>query len=229
MKKLFLLILIVGFVKANLYAQSIGQLVDGVKVKLAQVNNYQAMGKLKTNVSFLKVPVADVTVYFKEPNQIKIKSSRGVSFIPKGVMTINTGSLLEGSDYTVIDGGKEMINGTELRIARILPNNENSDVVLSTLYIDPIQQVIKKARTTTRENGTYELTLSYGKYSSFGLPDKLIFSFNTKDYKLPKGITLDFDDGSAPRAVTKNKPQKGKAEISFSSYQINKGIPAGVF
>jgi hypothetical protein len=37
--------------------------------------------------------------------------------------------------------------------------------------------------------------MTYGKYSSYGLPDKIIFTFNTKEYKLPKGITFDFDDG----------------------------------
>ena len=30
----------------------------------------------------------------------------------------------------------------------------------------------------------------------YGLPDKVIFSFNTKDYKLPKGVTFDYDDGA---------------------------------
>lgn len=210
-------------------AQDISQLVESVKAKLSKVNEYEARGKMKTNVTFLKVPVADITVFFKKPNKIKIKSDKGVSFIPKGAVSINTGSLLEGTDYTIIDGGKEKINGQELRIARLLPNNENSEIVLSTIYIDPVNLVIKKARTTTRENGTYELEMSYGKYSSYGLPDKLIFSFNTKDYKLPKGVTFDFDDGSNPAPQPKSGPKKGRAEISFSSYKINQGISETAF
>ena len=69
--------------------------------------------------------------------------------------------------------------------------------------------------------------MTYGKYTAYGLPDKVIFSFNTKDYKLPKGITFDFDDGAVKKPAEKNK--KGRAEIVLSSYIINKGVLDSVF
>ena len=62
------------------------------------------------------------------------------------------------------------------------------------------------------------------------LADKVIFSFNTKDYKLPKGITFDYDDGSKKKDdPDKLKNRKGRVEISYSSYIINKGVPDSVF
>ena len=71
---------------------------------------------------------------------------------------------------------------------------------------------------------------SYGKYISFGLPDKIVFSFNTKDYKLPKGVTFDFDDGTPVKQdPEKNKNRKGRAEITISTYTINKGLSDDVF
>ena len=128
----------------------------------------------------------------------------------------------------MIDMGKE--SKTNLRIIKLLPKDENSEVVLSTLYIDETLSLIKKAKTTTKENGTYELEMSYGKYADYGLADKVIFTFNTKDYKLPKGITFDYDDGSKKEeAAEKLKDKKGKVEISYSSYSINKGVPDSVF
>ncbi|HEX2684209.1 MAG TPA: hypothetical protein VHL77_09765, partial [Ferruginibacter sp.] len=85
-------------------------------------------------------------------------------------------------------------------------------------------------KTTTRDNGTYELEMNYGKFTAFGLPDKIIFSFNTKDYKMPKGVTFDFDDGTKKKTPQERlKNQKGKIEISISNYLINKGITDGVF
>jgi len=69
--------------------------------------------------------------------------------------------------------------------------------------------------------------MTYGKYAVYCLPDKLVFTFNTKDYKLPKGVTFDFDDGAASKPAEKNKT--GKAEISFSSYTVNKGVDDSVF
>lgn len=65
-------------------AQDVNQLVQKVKARLELVNDYEASGKLKTNVSFLKVPVANVKIYFKKPNQLKIKNENGISFIPRG-------------------------------------------------------------------------------------------------------------------------------------------------
>ena len=124
--------------------------------------------------------------------------------------------------------GKE--NKTNLRIIKLLPKDENADIVLSTLYIDETQSLIKKSKTTTRENGTYELEMSYGKYAEYGLADKVIFTFNTKEYKLPKGITFDYDDGSKKeQPADKFKNKKGKVEISYSGYIINKGVPDAVF
>ena len=211
-------------------AQDINQLVQKVKAKLDQVNDYEAAGRLKTNVSFLKVPVASVKIYFKKPNQLKIKNENGISFIPKGAVSINLNNVLSNGKYSVLDAGTDNIAGTPVKVVRLLPEDDNSDVVLSTLYIDQTNLVILKSKTTTRENGSYELEMSYGKYVAYGLPDKVIFSFNTRDYKLPKGVTFDFDDGSGNKpAEDKTKNKKGRAEITISSYAINKGVSDGVF
>lgn len=209
-------------------AQDANELVKKVQTKIQSVNDYEASGTMKTNVTFLKVPQADVKVYFKKPNKLKIKSEKGISFVPKGAVSINLNNLIAGTNYTVIDAGSDKVNGKPVRVIKLLPSDDNADVVLSILYIDATNLVIQKAKTTTRENGTYELAMTYGKYASYGLPDKVLFTFNTKDYKLPKGVTFDFDDGATkPKPADNNK--KGSAEITFSSYTINKGVSDMVF
>jgi hypothetical protein len=214
---------------AMLQAQEISQLVANAKAKIGKVNDYVASGRMKTNVAFLKVPVANVKIYFRKPNNLKIKSEKGISFIPKGAVSINMGNILGEGNYTILDAGTEKTGNNSLRIAKLLPNDENSDVVLSTVYIDPVNGLIHKSKTTTRENGTFELEMWYGKFSEFGLPDKIVFSFNTKDYKLPKGVTFDFDDGTAQSKPSDLKNKKGRAEITFSNYIINKGVSDDMF
>jgi outer membrane lipoprotein-sorting protein len=209
-------------------AQEAAVLLQNVKAKLEKVNDYSATGTMKTNVSFLKVPTSSVNIYFKKPNKVKIKSGKGVSFVPKGAININLNNLLAGSQYSVIDAGVEKAGATTLRIIKLLPTDEAAEVVLSTLYIDAANGVIQKAKTTTRDNGTYELEMTYGKYLAYGLPDKVLFSFNAREYKLPKGVTFDFDDGSKP-AAAEAKNKKGSAEITFNSYTINKGVSDTVF
>ncbi len=211
-------------------AQDINTLVQKVKDKINLVNDYEASGKMKTNVSFLKVPVASVKIYFKKPQQLKIKNEKGISFVPKGAVNINMSNVLSSGKYRVLDAGKDKIGNTAVQVVKLLPEDDNADVVLSTLYIDAANLVILKTKTTTRDNGTYELEMSYGKYMAYGLPDKVIFSFNTKDYKMPKGVTFDFEDGTKKRSPDeKLKNQKGKMEISVKNYIINKGLPADTF
>ncbi|MBL0356159.1 MAG: hypothetical protein IPP72_04410 [Chitinophagaceae bacterium] len=208
-------------------AQDADALIKKVKAKIDLVNNYEADGSMKTNVTFLKVPEAQVKIYFKKPNQLKIKNEKGISFVPKGAVSINLNNIVSGNQYTAIDAGYDNVGAVKARVIKLLPTDDNADVVLSTLYIDETNLVILKAKTTTRENGSYQLEMIYGKYISFGLPDKLTFIFNTKDYKLPKGVTFDFDDGTNNKPAEKNKT--GKAEITFSAYIINKGVAESVF
>jgi len=231
MKRSFLLLFLFKMAFAA-QAQDVNILVQKVKDKINLVNDYEASGSMKTNVSFLKVPVATVKLYFKKPDRLKIKNEKGISFIPKGAVNMNMSNVLSSGKYSVLDAGTDKIGATVVKVVKLLPEDDNADVVLSTLYIDAANLVILKTKTTTRDNGTYELEMSYGKYITYGLPDKIIFSFNTKDYKMPKGVTFDFEDGTQKKTAAekeKLKNQKGRMEIYLSSYIINKGIADSVF
>ena len=228
MKRILLLVLTSTF-SLFVKAQSAAELLKRVQAKLDKVNDYEAKGKMLTNVIFIKAPVANVKVFYKKPNKLRINNESGISFIPKGSVNINLNNLfINTTGYDIIDMGKEA--KTNFRIIKLLPKDDNGEVVLSTIYIDELQALIKKSKTTTRENGTYELEMSYGMYAEYGLADKVIFTFNTKEYKLPKGITFDYDDGTKKDQAAENlKNKKGKVEIRYSGYIINKGVPDAVF
>jgi outer membrane lipoprotein-sorting protein len=210
------------------FAQNENELIQKVKAKLDKVNDYIAQGKMKIDVSFIDAPESKVTIYYKKPNRFKVKKNGGISILPKGGVSVNVGSLLTNENYDVVAGKDVKLNGVDTKVVKILPQDENSDVVLTTLYIDENNLVIRKAMITTKENGSYEIELDYGKYIEWALPDKMIFSFNTKEYKLPKGITFEYEKGGQKK-VEPLKNKKGKVEISYSSYVINKGINDKVF
>jgi outer membrane lipoprotein-sorting protein len=225
--RLLLLFLVCQF---HSFGQANNPLLKNVQAKMDRVSDYEAEGKMRTNVAFLKLPIAKVKLYFKNPNKFKLKSENGMSFVPKGSMSINLNNIFSNNKFTVIEAGDDKIATTNVKVIKLLPDDDAGDLVLTTLYIDPVNYLILKSRTTTKENGTYELQMTYGNYAKYGLPDKILFSFNTKDYKLPKGITFDFDDGSTQKSATKtNVPKKGEIEIVISKYQINKGISNDIF
>src|ERR1700752_4034481 len=131
MKRIFLII-IAWLSIAQVSAQTPQELINKIKAKLEKVNDYTAKGKLKTNVVFIKAPIASIKVYYKKPDKMKIVNEDGISFIPKGSVNINLAKFLSGSNqYEIVDGGREGASG--FRILKLLPSDENSDIVLSTL------------------------------------------------------------------------------------------------
>jgi outer membrane lipoprotein-sorting protein len=209
-------------------AQDMMPLVKKVKEKLDKVNDYTATGIMKTDVAFIKAPIGKVTVWYKKPNKFKVKKDGGISVLPKGGISVTMNNLLSEQDLVAINAGKQMIGSFMTTVVKLIPTSDKSDIVLSTLYIDETDLVIRKAVTTTKENGTYEVEMSYGKHLAYALPDKMTFSFNTKDYKMPKGVTLEFgDDDKAKKDAAKVK--KGKVEITYTSFIINKGVDDSVF
>ena len=229
MKKNIIICLVLIVVSVKGTAQNIDALILKVKAKLEQVNDYVAEGKMRTDVAFIKAPLGKIKLYYKKPNKLKLVKEKGISILPKGGVSINATSILSMTNYTAIDAGEAVVSGTKTKIIKLLPLDENSEIVITTLYIDEAALLIKKSSTTTKENGSFEMEMFYSTYANLGLPDKMIFSFNVKDYKMPKGVTLDFDDDLKPEEKLKLKRKKGKVEFIYTHYTINKGIDDGLF
>ena len=209
------------FIVLHATAQDVNTLIKKVKNKLDNINKYEATGTMKTSIAYLKIPIAKVKIQYKKPNDLTIKSSNGVTFVPKGVDAISLQKIFS-NEFTAIDGGKEKVKQKTLRIVRLLPISQQSNIVLSTVYINETDLVVEKSSTTTKDEGTYEMDMQYGKYIQFGLPDRITFTFNAKDYKIPKGLTLDFDNAdSKNQKIDKTMLNKGRAEIVFEQYAIN--------
>lgn len=206
-------------------AQDAPDLLARVKARLDKVRDYTASARLKLDVSFLKVPESDVTVYYQSPDHFRIRQSQGISILPKGGIGVSLNSLLAGKNYSIIDAGQDR----GLRVLKLVPLAASpSGVVLTTLYIDQGALLIRKMIATTVNNGTFEMDLDYGRYAAWALPDKVVFVFNTNGFALPKGVTLEYDPeaGSPPSSAA---PGQGKVYLTYTHYTINQGVPADAF
>ncbi|HSB93846.1 MAG TPA: hypothetical protein VLC28_12035 [Flavitalea sp.] len=219
----FILFLVISFAPQQLLSQTNKPLLKRVQDRLNLVKNYRAEGTLFTDVSFIKIPESKISILYKNPDKFKIRKQEGIAVVPKGGVSINLSSLIGGSNYTAVDAGKATIAGLPVAVIKLLPLDENSDIVLSTLYIDEKEAVVRKVKTTTKTNGSYEMEFFYKRYKEWGLPDKVIFLFDTKDYKLPKGVTFEYETGERPES--KPSSGQGRIEVRYNSYIINKGIP----
>ena len=206
------------------------QLFQTIRGKLTLVNDYVADVRMKVDVSFMRVPLMSGKLYFKAPDKLKLERNGGLALMPKKSISLTLGSLMPAGQATVIDAGTDIIDGQKVRILQVVPQGE-TEIVLTKIWIDESKMLALRTETTTRENGTIRVDLEYGKYLQLALPDKVVFVLDIKDYKLPKGVTMDYDDGTQEvmAKAKKLKMKKGRIEIRYLDYKVNTGLKDGFF
>ena len=101
-------ILLSLFYWVNVKAQTAEEIIQKIKMKLEKINDYEAEGKMKTNVAFIKAPIATVKVFYKKPDKLLILNESGISFIPRGSVNINISNLFVNMrSFDIIDAGKD--------------------------------------------------------------------------------------------------------------------------
>ncbi len=228
-KRFVLLFAITGALVTQARADAGSDLFYALRKKVLTVKDYSAEVKMKINVSYLKIPQLRGTLIFKSPDKMRLERSGGISLLPKKNINLTISNLIPAGNVMVIDIGNVTIEGKKLHVLKVIPEDDLSNIVLTKIWIDETNLVAVRAETTTRNDGTVTMDLAFGKYASYGLPDKVTILLDLKDYKLPKGVTLDYNDEPTPvvkAAETDKKPKskKGSIQINYLSYEINKGI-----
>lgn len=225
MKKSCLLIFMIFVCGINAQNKNPKKILDDVLQKFDKIKDYEVNVKIKVDVNFVKIPDAKAVIYFKQPDKQKIKSE-GFAMLPKQSMNFSPAKLLKG-DYNSIYVKSEVVNNEKLDVVKIIPSNDSSDVILSTLWIDPIQNVIKKVQTTGKKSGTIQILFEY-KNKAISLPSEVKFSFNVGEMNMPMNMSDENKNMLGNRRKDKG-PVLGSVTISYSDYKINKGIPDSFF
>jgi outer membrane lipoprotein-sorting protein len=227
MKKYFIFVLLITSV--NLFAQQkdAKKLLDAVVHKFNKVNDYEADIAVKVDISFLKVPETKAKVYFKQPDKVKI-DSKGFAMLPKQSVNFSPVELLNG-DYNAFYVKSETIDNRKLDVVKIIPNNDSLDIILSTLWIDDAQSIIRKVETNGKKTGTTTIMLEY-ENPTYSIPSKVTFSFNLGNMTMPKQLQEKQDpDEQKGNHDRRQQSLSGSVILIYSNYKINKGIPDSFF
>lgn len=224
-KYYFILILLIATISST--AQDAEAILGRVVVKLQKVKDYKVEALITSDIPMVKILPSKATIYFKQKDKIKI-DSKGIAIVPKQGFNDISKLLADKNAYTAIYMMKETVNGVATELISIFPKSDTSDLVLSKLWIDPINDIVIKSQTTTRSSGTVTVDYKYGKQKSWGLPDQLVFTVDVKKFKIPKGVATDLNKKSEKKDDGKEQ-KKGTITIDLSEYVINKGIKDEVF
>lgn len=195
--------------------------------KFDKVEDYQVDIRIKVDVEFIKAPESKAKIYFKQPDKIHIESET-FALLPKDGLNFSPSGLL-GKKYTSIYEKDDIIDGNKVSVIKIIPLGEGN-VILTTLFIDDDESLIRKLETTTKTEGTFSINLKYKPESKYPLPSEMIFSFDLEALNLPPGISGELSSESEEKLKEeRNRPVRGKVYITYSNYKINQGIPDEIF
>jgi outer membrane lipoprotein-sorting protein len=204
------------------------EIINAVIKNFNKINDYQVDVNIKVDVEFIKVPETKAKIYFKQPDKVHLEAE-GFAMLPKNGMEFSPSSFIK-KDYTAVYEQDVDLNGFKTSIIKVIPLGNEGEVILSTLWVDQKNQVIRKVESTTKTNGTFTIDFTYDDKIKYPLPVKIVFSFNMDKMNIPVTIS---GETSTEKPDKKNKNSdsrtRGKVIVNYSNYLVNKGVPDSIF
>lgn len=205
------------------------EVLQKVRDNFSKVKDYEVNVDIKVDVNFLKVPDSHATIYYKQPDKIKLKSE-GFALLPKEGLNFSPYSFLKG-DYTSVFDKEQDVDGHPCYRVKVIPLGDRGDLILTTLWIDKEKFIIRKVESTTKTNGTFSIDLKYANNLKYPLPSSMVFGFNVQKMQIPKEITGDVggEDNTEKEKQNKSRTTTGKVYVNYSDYKVNINIPDSIF
>src|ERR1044072_987080 len=138
-RRFFILLCLIAFMlPAMSRAQSVEaeRLFYSIRSRILTVKDYTADVKMKIDVPFIRVPPLTGKLYFKAPDKMKLERNGGLSILPKKEISLSLNNLIPEGSVTVIDAGYANLGNLKARVLKVLPDNEQTDIVLAKIWID---------------------------------------------------------------------------------------------
>jgi outer membrane lipoprotein-sorting protein len=222
--KILLILLTIGLGASSPQKKDPDQILDEVKKTFNQVQDYVVDVNIKVDVDFIKVPETQATIYYKQPDKVHLES-KSFAMLPREGLDLSPIGLLK-EKYTAIYEKEDTVGGNKTDVVKVIPLGDESNVVLTTLWIDEGRHFIRKVQSTLKIGGTFSIELKYDNSKmNYPLPSSMIFTFNIERLNLPKGMAGELNKNKS----NDEKKTTGKVYITYSNYKVNKGIPDSVF
>lgn len=227
MNKLKLFFLLILLFSISLFAQNKdpNKILDRVKNEFNKIEDYVVEIKVRIDVEFLKIPDSEAKLYFKQPDKIHVESEK-FALLPKQGLDFSPLSLISGK-YTALYEREDTIKGVLTSVVKIIPLGNESDIILSTFWVDQKRNVIMRMESTKKPIGTFSIDFAYEKYDSFELPSLMEFTFSVDKMMFPKGMNGSMGNEEGNKKDSESK--KGKVIIKYKNYEVNQGLPDELF
>lgn len=213
--KIILITVICSLIGYSLPAQDAESLLKAVGQNMDKISRFEADALVKVDVDFINIKDRKMKVRFESPDKFTFEAE-GLALLPKKGLQMDYLPLLK-SKYTAIDVGEELVKNRKTRVIKVIPEAEDSDVILAQLWIDPELSRIMRMKTYTRKSGSYVIDFEYN--TNFRpLPDLLTVSFEINNMAFPsKAMNEMMTKGiQKPDSI----PKKATVIVQYSNYKI---------
>jgi outer membrane lipoprotein-sorting protein len=203
-------------------------MLERVKEEFKKIENYKADITVKVDIPFIKMPERKATLYFKQPDKIHIESE-GFAMLPKEGIKFSPISLFE-TEHTSFYEREEKIGNINVAVVKVIPLNDKSDLVLSTLWIDPVKNLILKVESSRKPTGTFIIEFDYTEIEKgHHLPETIEFTFSIDPSMFHSRKPAEMKPDENKGLDDSSKVKTGKVFIYYSNYEVNQEIPDSLF
>ncbi|MDD3558861.1 MAG: hypothetical protein PHW27_09825, partial [Melioribacteraceae bacterium] len=129
-KLYFLITVVLSTIISYAQDKNPDEILNKVKSEFLKINDYSVNAVINVDVDFLKVPESKATIYFRQPDKMKLESD-GFALLPKQGLDFSPSKLLEG-DYTAIYTKTDTLDGENIDVIKVIPESDSSGIILST-------------------------------------------------------------------------------------------------
>ena len=218
---------------------AVQRLISNTQNQFEKSRNYQVTMTIELKVPGFRMPRKRYTVYFKQPDKLKIKS-RGFGMLPKtGLFTSPRDNFDNLKNMRLIKASKEegvayikgdvIIDSLKLKMP-----NEYAKLGFRpsvTVKIDTINWVINNIVTELDTLKLVEITNNYKSFNGqYIMPTESKVQYYVKDAKLSSWLKNDITSIVGQNPISQDSDMvEGKISITYTDYIINEGIKNSLF
>ena len=218
------------------------EIINKTEQRFRMINDYQVNMVISINIPAFRMPKKKYTVFFKQPNQVQIKS-KGFGLLPRtGMFTPPSENFNNLTDVTInhtadsLGYGSVMLRGNLIvdSLAIKMPNDYAKLTFKPTVdvVIDTSQWVITRVVTKIDTIKIMEINNIYDFVDgSYFLPIRSTVEYFVKDARISKWLKKDIGTiiGNQQSIDPGSDMVKGEISVTYDKYKVNRGINDSIF
>ena len=218
---------------------AVQRLISNTQDQFEKARDYQVTMTIELKVPGFRMPRKRYTVFFKQPDKLKIKS-RGFGMLPKtGLFTSPRDNFDNLKNMKLIKASQEVgvayIKGDVIIDSlKLKMPNEYAKLGFRpsvTVKIDTINWVIDNIVTELDTLKLVEITNNYKSFNGqYIMPVESKVQYYVKDAKLSSWLKNDITSIVGQNPISQDSDMvEGKISITYTDYIINEGIKNSLF